>query len=268
MKKLIALDIDGTLFNKDKEISPKTQEALRKTQERGNILVLASGRPVSGLLALAEKLEMKKHQGKICAYNGGQAIDCVTGNVIASNTIPVETAREFLGFLEQYPVTPVVDDGYSIYTNDPDGFQIGYESQSNHLNIQKVERICEAVTFSPAKILIAAPKEILETVIEDLMQPYAKKLSFTRSAPFYLEATPVGVNKAGTLKTICDSCGISQKDVIAFGDAENDVEMITFAGTGIAMGNAVEALKKIADMVTASNNEDGIAAALEQLELV
>lgn len=268
MKKLIAIDIDGTLYNDEKEITPKTLDALLQVQKKGHIIVLASGRPTAGLVLLAEKLQMEKYHGMICAYNGGLAMDCQTKEVVYSATVPNETARRFLKHLEKYPVNPIVDDGYFIYTNDPNGFQIPYESQSNNLKVQIVETIHEAITFSPAKILVAAPEQCLNENEASIKEPFGEELSFTRSAPVYLEVTPKGVNKAKTLQILCSKLGVAQGDTLAFGDADNDKEMVEFAGIGIAMDNAADSLKAAANIVTASNNEDGIAAALKRLELI
>ncbi len=267
MKKIIALDIDGTLYTSDKKISPATKEALLKAQELGCILVLASGRPTAGLLSIADALDMQKHHGLLLAYNGGVVTDYTSGRIIYSNTIPNPLAKRLLRHLETSPVNPIVDDGETIYTTDPEGFKIPYESSSNHLKIKTVANICDAVTFDPAKILIAAPKETLAIETEFIQAPFKENLSFVLSAPFYLEATPFGVNKADSMEKACAALGLTSQDVLAFGDAQNDIPMLTFAGTAIAMGNACDALKQIADFVTTSNNDDGIAVALKKLHI-
>lgn len=268
MRKLIAIDIDGTLFNDKKEITPKTLDALLQIQKLGSIIILASGRPTSGLIPLAKELDMEKYYGIICAYNGGLAMDCSTKEILYSSTIPLEKAKEFLKYLEQYSVNPIVDDGYFIYTDDANGFQIPYESQSNNLKIKIVKNISDSINFSPAKVLIAAPEKYLNENMNNIIEPFKSTFSFTLSAPFYLETTPIGVNKAKTLKVLSQKLEVAQNDVIAFGDAENDKEMLEFAGTAVAMGNAVDSLKTIANMITKSNNEDGIEFALKKLNLI
>lgn len=265
MKKIIALDIDGTLYNRDKKITPATKEALLQAQENGCILVLASGRPTAGLKPIADELNMDQYHGLLLAYNGGVVTDYTTGRVIYSNTIPNLLARRLLRHLEASPVNPIVDDGTTIYTTDPQSFQVPYESSSNHLNIRQVANVHDAITFDPAKILIAANKDTLAIETAYIKEPFQDELSFVLSAPFYLEATPFGVNKADSMEKACAELGIPAKDVIAFGDAQNDIPMLSFAGTAVAMGNACDALKEIADLVTASNDEDGIAKALPQL---
>ena len=196
MKKLISLDIDGTLYNSQRQITPATRAALLRAQEKGAVLVLASGRPTAGLVPIAQKLDMWRHHGMLLAYNGGVVNDCMTGEAIYSCTIPVPLAKKLLRHLEKFPVNPIVDDGTTIYTTDPEGFQVPYESKSNHLDVIQVENICDAVDFSPAKILIAAPEDVLQANKSAISQPFAAEMSFVLSSPVYLEATPFGVNKA------------------------------------------------------------------------
>ena len=267
MKKIIALDIDGTLYNSDKKITAATKSALLQAQQRGCTLVLASGRPTAGLLPIADALKMDTYHGLLLAYNGGVVLDYTTGEIIYQNTIPLLLAKRLLRHLESSPVNPIVDDGTSIYTTDPESFQVPYESSSNHLQIKTVSNICDALTFDPAKILIAANKDTMAIEKPFITEPFQTELSFVLSTPFYLEATPFGVNKADSMEKVCQKLQIPASDVIAFGDAQNDIPMLTFAGTGVAMENACEPLKRIASFVTASNNADGIAQALEKLHI-
>ena len=265
MKKIISLDIDGTLYTSDKKISPATKKALLRAQEKGCILVLASGRPTAGLVPIAEQLEMQKFHGMLLAYNGGVVIDFTTGKKIFSKEIPNNLAKKLLKHLENLPVNPIVDDGETIFTTDAESFQVPYESQSNHLKIKIVENVHDAVNFSPAKVLIAAPEEILKKNIPAIKEPFKGELDFVLSAPFYLEATLPGISKADALKKACEVLKISTEDIIAFGDAQNDIPMFEVAGYGVAMGNACDELKKIAKEITSTNDEDGIARALEKL---
>lgn len=260
--KLIALDIDGTLNNDEKRITPKTREALIQAQKEGATVVLASGRPTSGFKREVEALELKKHHGLILSYNGGAIIDVETNETLYKKSIPLDLAKDFLRRAEEFDVTPIVDNGTHIYTNAPDGFQIRYESENNLLAINEVENIAEALDFSPVKLLIAAPEETLKPLIPDLTEPFIADLSAILSAPFYLEVTMPGISKRHSLEKICEKLNILPSEVIAFGDAENDLSMLEFAGHAVAMGNACDALKEIADEVTLTNNEDGIAVTL------
>lgn len=260
--KLIALDLDGTLNNDQKVITPKTREALIKAQQQGAVVVLASGRPTSGLFREAKELHLDQYHGILLSYNGGKVIEVTTNNVLLEKAIPCNLAKTLLQHLESFDVTPIIDNGQFIYTNDPKGFQIAYESINNHLSLKIVDRIADAVDFDPVKILIASPHEKLVSASKKIIEPFKDELFFIFSAPFYLEATMKGIDKAKSLSSICEQLHILPEEVIAFGDAENDKSMLMFAGCGVAMGNATDELKAIADEVTRSNNDDGIAYTL------
>lgn len=262
MKKWIILDLDGTLNNDEKKITPKTQAALLAAQEQGASIILASGRPTSGFKREIEALQLDQHDNYILSYNGGKIINVKTGEVIYENAIPLPLAKQLCRHLEQFNVTPIIDDGTTIYTPTPDGFMIPYESKGNYLAIQKVDNIADAIDFSPVKVLIAAPNETLVPLLDAISAPFQEQLNFTLSAPFYYEATMSGIDKASSLKKLSTLLAMNPKDMIAFGDAQNDLSMVQLAGYGVAMGNACEALKEEADEVTLSNNEDGIAHTL------
>ena len=157
-----------------------------------------------------------------------------------------------------------MDDGEYIYTTDANRHKVQDESRNNNLKVRIVENIAEAVTFSPVKILTAAPNEILVPHLADIRRGFEDRLSFVQSAPWFYEGTALGVSKAGSLGKACERLGISPEEVMAFGDAQNDMSMLDFAGYGVAMGNACDELKEMADEITATNNEDGIALTLSR----
>lgn len=262
--RMIVLDIDGTLTNDEKKITPKTKEALMNAQEQGAIIVLASGRPVAGLLRISKELELNQHHGLLLAYNGGKVIDAQTDQLIYEKAMPLERAKAILRHLKQFPVTPMVDDGNCLYVPDKNGHKVDYESSINDLTVKELPELAEQLDFSPVKVLTAAPNEVLMSVMKDITSPFEEEFSFIMSAPFYLECNMKGISKADSLGRVCESLHISPEEVISFGDAQNDLSMIEFAGHGVAMGNACEELKAAADEITLSNNEDGIAAVLER----
>ena len=255
MYKMIALDLDGTLNNDEKKITEKTREALLAVQQHGVMVVLASGRQAPGLSREADALDLKDYHGLLLSYNGGRIQDATTGEILFDQAIERATALRFLRHLEAYPeLSPIVDDGESIFTTD-----------ANRHKIEIVENIADAVEargFSPVKILTAAPNEILVPRLADIRRGFEDELSFVQSAPWFYEATVKGVSKSSSLARVCERLGIERSEVMAFGDAQNDMSMLDFAGRGVAMGNACPELKEMADEITLSNNEDGIAASL------
>ena len=129
----------------------------------------------------------------------------------------------------------------------------------------EVGNLADFLTFAPIKILMSVQPEELTQVQQEIAAFLPESLTVVQTAAFYLEVIPKVINKGQGIRDICKVLGISSREVISFGDAANDIPMLQEAGMGVAMGNAAEAVKAEANMVTLSNNEDGIAAALEQL---
>ena len=129
----------------------------------------------------------------------------------------------------------------------------------------EVGNLADFLTFAPIKILMSVQPEELLQVQKQIAGFLPESLTVVQTAPFYLEVIPKVINKVQGIRDICAVLGIDPAQVISFGDAANDIPMLEAAGMGVAMGNAQEAVKAAADMVTLSNNDDGIAAALEKL---
>lgn len=263
--KLIALDLDGTLNTDEKNIAPRTRDALLKAQQQGLTVVLCSARPAPGLYKDMRILELERYHGMLIAYNGGKILRADDKKVLHQQVIPCNLAKEVLRHLENYPVTPIIDDGERFYVTDKDGYKVQHECWNNQMECTEVSSLTEYLDFDIVKILMSVRPEELPCVLSEIGKPFEDCLTFVRTAPFYIESIPKGVNKGEGLRRTCELLNISSGEVIAFGDAENDLEMIDFSGLGVAMGNACTALKKVADEVTLTNNEDGIAHILERL---
>lgn len=272
--KAIVLDIDGTLLNTGKIISEKTKQALIAAQEEGIKVILASGRPTTGMLELVEQLEMTKYEGFLVSYNGARVTDCLTKEVLFNQAMSIETGQAILEHLKNFDVIPMIDKEDYLYVNDvysgmldlPDGaFNIiEYEARGGNFKLSEIDDLAAFATFPINKILIAAQPEYLQKIAPALHAPFDEIVTAAFSAPFYFEFTDKGIDKAKALNTVFPEMGIHSENIIAFGDGHNDRSIIEYAGIGVAMGNAVDALKEIADDVTLSCDEDGIAAGLEK----
>lgn len=265
--KLIALDLDGTLNNDQKQITPKTHAALMEAQRRGIRLALASARPSPGLFRERDCLQMQDFEGILMSYNGGRITDAATGRVLFETAMDLQQAKFVLRQLERLPVTPILDDGVQFFVTDPDGYKVAYECRNNNMTCRRVENLADFLSVPPVKILMSVQTGQLKQVQEQIAALLPKGLSVVQTAAFYLEVIPSQINKGQGIRSICEVLGIEPKQVVAFGDAENDISMLQAAGIGVAMGNAADAVKAAADYVTGSNNEDGIAAALEALSV-
>lgn len=263
--KLIAMDLDGTLNNDQKIITEKTKAALMAAQEKGIRLALASARPSPGLFKERDILRLQDHNGILMSYNGGRIVDAATGKVLFETSMDLEETRQVLRQLEKLPVTPILDDGVQFYVTDKNGFKVEYECKNNNMVCWEVGNLADFLTFAPIKILMSVEPSELKAVQQQIAAFLPESLTVVQTAAFYLEVIPRVINKGQGIRDICGVLGIDPSQVISFGDAENDIPMLKAAGMGVAMGNASEAVKAAADMVTLSNNEDGIAAALEKL---
>ena len=272
MAKAILLDIDGTLTNDQKVIAPRTRDALLAAQDDGAVLVLASGRPSMGLTGFADVLHMKDHNGVFVCFNGAKSINYQTNEVYFQQTLSVDQGKRVLEHMHEFDVCPIYDrDAYmylenAFFTIERDGspWNIAeYEAHNNNYLLCEVANNAAFMDWELNKILVAGQPEYLQKVWKQMATPFEGELSSMFTAPFYYEFTPLGVDKTRALSETFATLGIDRSEVIAFGDAQNDQSMIEWAGTGVAMGNAVDEVKAVADYVTLSNNDDGIAAALE-----
>lgn len=270
--KAIVMDVDGTLTNDKKEITQKTRETLLKAQKQGVLLILASGRPTTGLINLGTELEMDKNNGLFVSYNGSKAVNFQTKEDIFDEPMTVKEAKAVLEHMKKFDVKPMIDKGEYMYVNNvydcmipfrgEDFNVIKYESRGGNYKLCEIEDLADFVDYPLNKILTAGDPEYLEKYYLEMMEPFKDELNCMFTGPFYFEFTAKGIDKAKALDTILKPLNISSDEVIAFGDGHNDISIIKYAGIGVAMENAVSDLKEAADEVTLSNEEDGIAEAL------
>ncbi len=260
--KMIVLDIDDTLLTTEHIISPKTKAKLIEVQKDGVQVVLCSGRPSVGMIPLAKELEVDKYGGYVISYNGANIVDIESNSVIYENNLNVEQIHRLFDLSKEvgvgihtYSETSIVAEKEYKYTK--------FESELVWMPIETVDRFKEVVNRPVVKAIMVDEPDVLKS-IESKVLPYTKDLSVTYSKPFFLEFMNNAVNKGLSLKYLCDKIGVKQSEVIAFGDSHNDLAMIEYAGMGVAMGNSVNEVKAMANFITKTNNEDGIAFALEK----
>lgn len=266
--KLLVLDVDGTLLNDAKEITKRTLAALLKLQQIGVRIVIASGRPTYGLMPIAKELELGNYGGFILSYNGSQVIDAKNGEVVFERRID----PQLLQYIEKkahdwnFPLLTYHDN--NIYTDTPDNEHIRNEAILNNMEIIKEAEFSASIDFSPSKcMLVCDDAKALSDAEGHWKRRLGGTLEVTQSEPYFLEVLPHNVDKANTLSALFDRLGIKQDEVVCMGDGVCDVTMIQLAGMGVAMGNAQESVKSCADMVTKSNEEDGVAETVENLLL-
>lgn len=272
--KVIIMDIDGTLTDSNKKITPKTKKALLQAQNNGCLLVLASGRPTTGLYQCAKELEMDTHNGLLVSFNGSKISNMQTKEVLFNQAMSIEQGQAVLEHMKKFKVKPVIDkDDYMYVNNVYDCFitlnnkpfnVIEYESRGNCYKLCEKEDLAKFADYPLNKILTAADPEYLQEHYKEMMEPFKDTLSCMFTSDFYFEYTAKGIDKGKALENALLPLGYKKEEMIAFGDAQNDASMLKFVGCGVAMANATDELKAIADEITLSNDEDGIAYSLEK----
>jgi Cof subfamily protein (haloacid dehalogenase superfamily) len=265
--KLIAVDIDDTLLNRKKEISPLTKAALLHAQENGVKIAVASGRLPYGVRPFAEQLEVFRYGGYYMGFNGGAIMNC-RDELIGKCYLDSKYIAPVYDILRPANVTTMVHKGATIYADNKVNDYTHIESDVIGLPLNVVDDLPSFIDWDIHKFLIAGDPQELKELEQQLLNSLGDEVDIYLSAPWFLEVMPKGVDKGYGLQTICDDAGIDISEAVAFGDSYNDIRMIQRAGMGVAMGNAEEALKEVADMVTDDCDHDGIAKALEKLGVV
>ncbi len=275
--KTIALDIDGTLYDREHNIQEKTKKALIELQDRGIEIILASGRPINGMLEIAEELEMDKHHGIIISNNGAVAYDVRNNKTIFDSPIKKEHIKEILENNKKYDIPAMIQkDNYMLVENVYDGVVdsgdlgkgviniIEWEARNGNFLLKEVESLVDAIDFPVNKILTIVEPEFLKNNMKDIIKPLKGKLHIVPTTTFYLEYTNLGVNKASALKKL----GVDRETLMSFGDSLNDKEMIEYAKYGVAMSNGAEEVKEVADYITGDRDDEGIYNALKHYGLI
>ncbi|MBR6696932.1 MAG: HAD family phosphatase [Lachnospiraceae bacterium] len=262
--KIIALDLDGTLVNSNKELTKATKTSLIEAQEKGIKLVLASGRPVKGIQPLADELKLAEYGGYILSLNGSFVLDCKTKEVMYANYFPDEMIKPICEYAREHNAAALSYDNELVITENPEDEYVKIEAQINNMDIKKVDDLISYIDYKINKILVVGEPWYMAELTKDMNEKFSDKVEVYRSAPFFIEVVPKGVDKAESLKRLLEKIDIKREELIACGDGYNDVSMVKYAGLGVAMANGCEDIKAVADYITASNDEDGIAKVVEK----
>ena len=257
-KKLLVLDIDGTLTNSKKEISAATKDAIQSLLIRENKVILASGRPTPGMRRFEKELELERYGGYLLSFNGAHIMDCRTGEVIYQRLLPLTLLPRLYKFAKDNGCGMVTYLGDTIISAFSSDRYLEIESRINGMPVRQVDDFLEFVDFSINKCLMTAPPEKAEVLEKELQEKLGNVASIYRSEPYFIEIMPYGVTKATALERILEALGMKRESMVCCGDGFNDIAMIRFAGIGVAMGNAQPVVKEAADYVTATNDQDGI----------
>ena len=270
MIKMIALDLDNTLLLKDLTIPQETIDVLHEASERGAHVVISSGRMRAAAKRYADVIGTTD---SIVCCNGAE-IYSGDGKLMHDAGIPVETVKELVLLCEKKGIYVQLYWGDDIVIERWNEKTEGYPDAHNQKVIE-VGSWSDAVNgkldgiimqSSPKALLIAEP-DTVEDVIADISEAMGGRLNFIRSSQSYVEVLAPGVSKGEGLKILAEKLGIDSSEVMACGDNMNDMAMVTWAGTGVAVANAVPALKEAADYVASQERSYGVAEAVKKFVL-
>ena len=263
--KMIALDLDDTLLDSGLKISSACVNAIQKARQMGVMITLSTGRMFKSALPYARQLGIDV---PIITYQGAWVKNSLSGEVLYYRPVPRELARQVMTYFRQQGVH------FHSYYNDELCIEKSSSEADDYARLAGVKAqlhpdliadldCCEAMKI----MAISQDEPQLLAMEKELKADFAGQLYITRSKPFYLEVMDRLVGKALALELISSHYGIKRSEVMAIGDSFNDLDMIKWAGVGIAMGNAIKEVKEAADFITSTNDEEGVTEALQRFVL-
>lgn len=268
--KALFLDLDGTLLNDKKEITPGNRLAIDRALDAGHKIVITTGRPTVSAKRLSKELGLTQDGCYAIAYNGGEIYDLYRNKSIYKKTIPLDYVRWIFQEAKKRGLHCQTYDDRNILIEKETEEVKRYQKMTN-VTARVVPDVIEALNGEEPVKMIVMDYENHDKLVRFLKETEEwadRKLDRIFSCPAYLEHVAPGVSKGSALVKLCGKLGIPLANTIAAGDAQNDVSMIEAAAVGVAMQNADAEIKKYADYVTeADNNNDGIEEVIEKFML-
>lgn len=266
--KIIALDLDGTLFNSDKKVSEKNQAALKKARQKGAKIVITTGRPLMAIGNLLSELDLATSDDYSITFNGG-LVQSNDGKILYKNELQREQLWDIYQTLEPLGLPfDVLSEGI-VYSIPCQGNKSLYHTANPLLTFVELDNfddIPKDVIYN--KVVTVIDADFLDRQISQLPKAFYDNYEVFKSRDILLEIMPKDVHKAAGLTLLCQHLGLSAQNVMAMGDEENDISMLSWAGLGVAMANGSQIAKDHAKAVTTkTNDQDGVAEAIEQYVL-
>ncbi len=266
MYKLVAIDLDGTLLNSDKVITPRTQEAIKKARQLGVTVVLASGRPIDGMIPSLETLGLTTKEDYVICYNGSYVYCHGEEEPILANILRGYDAKRVYELAQELDLNTHAFSLQHGLITPKDNPYTGREAFINGLTLTEFDFTTLEDDHGIIKAMFADDPEKLDAVVREnrIPEEFSNDYTVVRSAGIFLEFINKKSNKGIGVQAIAERLNLSPEEVICIGDAQNDHHMIQYAGLGVAMANADENTRAIADVIARSNNEDGVAQIIEE----
>jgi Cof subfamily protein (haloacid dehalogenase superfamily) len=258
---VVACDLDRTLVWEDGELRPRTRAAITRARIAGVRFVVATGRMFRSVRPYLAEAGI---DDPVICYQGAVVADPATGRFLRHEPIPLELAREAIAALqeEDFHVNCYVDDELYVARLTP---QADRYASFQRLPIHAVGDLLAWLAEPPTKLVTIDEPEVLDRLEERMKARFDGRLYISKSLPYFLEFASPAVTKGSGLAFLAEHLGFSREDTLAFGDGENDVELLEWAGYGVAVANAHERVLAVADWVCPSAAEEGVAQTLEAL---
>lgn len=261
MYKLIVLDCDGTLLNSSKKITERTIAALKSVLNRNVKIMIASARPFYRLKPILSQLELVRDDQYTIAFNGALVVNNTECEVLFSASFNDEQIKELIGIGDSFSTKMFLYSKDAIYSNmDDEKYRL--KNPDVNFNVVSLQDL-DYSRIAIYKIAYVNTPEETEKLKARLPQYIFEKYEISSSVPQFVEIVNKGVTKAGALALIEKRIGIKSSEILAFGDCDNGITMLKYAGGSVVMGNASDNIKSYATYVTTSNDEDGVAVAIE-----
>ena len=264
--KLVVTDMDDTLLSHDLQVSRENKATVRALEDRGIQVVLASGRSLYSMAPYVRELELDRRPGFVISWNGAQVTDSFHGTLLFEYFLPVDLAHEIVDWALSRSLVIQTHHGSEIRGIGQNSYSI-LDSQLSGMSMLQVNKE-DFFHYPHPKILIPGDPVELEEVEQEISRRWGKNIGLFRSKPYFLEIMPPEADKGLALAHLCREIGVSQSEVMAIGDGGNDVNMVRWAGLGVAMGNGTKEIQSVARWVTTrTNNEGGFAEAVNRFIL-
>jgi hypothetical protein len=257
---VVATDFDRTLVWEDGRLRPETLDALRAARTAGLDVIVVTGRMVQSVRRFLEPAQLEE---PVICYQGAVVADA-EGRWLRHEPIPLELAREVIGLVEGLGFGLNVYVGDELYVSEVTAGSRDY-AEFQHLEIHPVGNLLEWLREPPTKLVCVGDPAELDGVERRMKAHFGARLYISKSLPYFLEFAAAGVTKGAGLDFLAAHMGFTRERTIAFGDGENDVELVEWAGFGIAVENAHARVKAVADWVCPSAQEQGVAQVLQAL---
>ena len=261
--KALALDLDGTLTNREKKVPAGNKEAIEKAIDAGVKVILASGRPLFGITPIARELELDKKGGYILAYNGGCIVDCKTGKQMSATIMPQDCIADICSLARANGVYALTYADTQIAAESDSDEYVKKEAICNSTTIKKVDDLRKFVDYPVEKFLVVGEHEKLLPVQKALLDKHEGVINAFFSENYFLEVVPAGVAKDASLDKLLTLLDITSEELVACGDGMNDIPMLKYAGLAAVMENAYPEVKKYADVNAPSNDDCGVAYVID-----